>query len=532
MAFQVPTEYGGIGANNTQYARMGEIVGAHDLGVGVILGAHQSIGFKGILLFGTPEQKQKYLPQVSTGKVYAAFCLTEPSAGSDASGVKCRAHLSDDGRHWILNGSKIWISNGGIAEIMTVFAQTEVDDPKQPGTKRDKITAFIVERGFGGVTSGPPEKKMGIKASNTTEVFFDQCAIPIENVLGEVGEGFKVAMNILNNGRFGMAGTLAGTMTTCIAKATEHATQRVQFGKRLEEYGGVQEKLARMAMLQYVTQSMAYMVSGNMDGGSQDYHLEAAISKIFASEAAFWVCDESIQILGGMGFMRDTGLEKVLRDLRIFRIFEGTNDILRLFVALTGIQYAGASLKELQRALKNPVGNVGVLVKEIGARVGKRVGLGGVSFEAGQVAAGLEGSAKLCAHSVDVFGQTVESLLQKYGKEIVHQQQLLNRLADCAIDIYAMSVVLSRASRSVEQKLDTAEHEKRMAQAWCIEVSVVVHHDCLHGSHTVSEIAGLRTDPRQQRQNPQRPVWSVVRPADGDFEDDLRRPGCGQFESD
>lgn len=478
MAFQVPQEYGGMGANNTQYARMGEIVGAHDLGLGICLGAHQSIGFKGILLFGTPEQKQKYLPQVSTGKVYAAFCLTEPTAGSDASSIKCRAHLSADGKHYVLNGSKIWISNGGIANIMTVFAQTEVADPKSPTGKRDKVTAFIVERGFGGVTSGPPEKKMGIKASNTTEVYFEDTHIPLENVLGEVGDGFKVAMNILNNGRFGMAGTLSGTMATCIRKATEHATQRIQFGKRLEEYGSVQEKLARMAMLQYVTQSMAYMISGNMDSGSQDYHLEAAISKVFASEAAWHVCDESIQILGGMGFMKSTGLERVLRDLRIFRIFEGTNDILRLFVALTGIQYAGAGLRELQRAFKSPASNVGVIVRAASSRAARKLGLASVPNLTG-VDPSLAEGAKLCAQSVDAFGQTVEALLLKYGKEIVHEQFLLGRLADCAIDIYAMSVVLSRATRSLEQKLGSAEHERLMAQAWCIEVScfeVLVSH--------------------------------------------------------
>lgn len=295
---------------------------------------------QGILLFGNKEQKEKYLPQVSTGKVYAAFALTEPSSGSDAASIKTRAVLSPDGKHFILNGSKIWISNGGIANIFTVFAQTEVDDPKT-GQKKDKITALIVERGFGGVSSGPPENKMGIKCSNTAEVYFEDVKVPVENVLGGVGNGFKVAMQILNNGRFGMGSTLSGTMRACIQKATEHATQRTQFGKKIENFGAIQEKLARMAMHQYATQSMAYMIAANMDLGSQDFHLEAAISKVFASESAWFVCDEAIQILGGMGFMKDCGLERVMRDLRIFRIFEGTNDILRLLVALTGIQYAG-----------------------------------------------------------------------------------------------------------------------------------------------------------------------------------------------
>lgn len=407
--------------------------------------------------------------QVSTGRKYAAFCLTEPSSGSDAGSIRSRAVKSECGKYYILNGSKIWISNGGIAEIMTVFAQTEITDPKT-GKTRDKVTAFIVERGFGGVTSGPPESKMGIKCSNTAEVYYDNVKIPIENVIGGEGNGFKVAMNILNNGRFGMSGTLSGTMTRCIRSATEHATTRVQFGKRLIEFEGIKEKLARMAMYQYATQSMAYMISGNMDLGSQDYHLEAAISKVFASEAAWYVCDEAIQILGGMGYMRDTGLEKVMRDLRIFRIFEGTNDILRLFVALTGIQYAGSHLKELQRAFKNPTAHLGLIFSETSKRAFKSVGFG-KSDMSGMVESPLRDAANQCAECIDLFGGTVENLLIKYNKTIVDQQHLLNRLADAAIDIYAMTVVLSRASRAIKQGLPSADHERLMAVNWCVEGS-------------------------------------------------------------
>lgn len=211
FSLQVPPELGGLGLNNTQYSRMCDIIGGQDLGLGICIGAHQSIGFKGILLYGTKAQKEKYLPQVSTGRVYAAFALTEPSSGSDAGSIRCRAVKSADGKHYVLNGSKIWISNGGIADIFTVFAQTEVVDAKT-GQKRDKVTAFIVERGFGGVSNGPPENKMGIKCSNTAEVYFEDCKIPAENVLGQEGDGFKVAMNILNNGRFGMSATLSGTI--------------------------------------------------------------------------------------------------------------------------------------------------------------------------------------------------------------------------------------------------------------------------------------------------------------------------------
>jgi len=330
----VPPEYGGAGLNNTQYARLAEVMGSRDLAIGIVLGAHQSIGYKGILLFGNEQQKNKYLPDLATGKRIAAFALTEPSSGSDASSIQSRAVLSPDGKHYILNGSKVWISNGGTAEVFTVFAKTPVTNDK--GDTKDKVTAFIVERAFGGLTSGPPEKKMGIKASNTAEVFFDNVKIPVENVLGEVGDGFKVAMNILNSGRFGMGAALTGTMSHAIKQAVEHAKNRTQFGDKLCNFGTIQEKIARMAMAHYTTETLAYLISGIMDKGMKEFQLEAAIGKIVGSESAWYVCDEALQILGGMGYMRAAGIEKVMRDVRIFRIFEGTNEILRLFVALTG----------------------------------------------------------------------------------------------------------------------------------------------------------------------------------------------------
>ncbi|XP_039087541.1 very long-chain specific acyl-CoA dehydrogenase, mitochondrial isoform X3 [Hyaena hyaena] len=375
FGLQVPSELGGVGLCNTQYARLVELVGTHDLGVGITLGAHQSIGFKGILLFGTKAQKEKYLPKLASGETIAAFCLTEPSSGSDAASIRSSAVPSPCGKYYTLNGSKIWISNGGLADIFTVFAKTPVTDAAT-GAVKQKITAFVVERSFGGVTHGPPEKKMGIKASNTAEVYFDGVRVPAENVLGEVGGGFKVAMHILNNGRFGMAAALAGTMKGIIAKAVDHAANRTQFGDKIHNFGVIQEKLARMAVLHYVTESMAYMVSANMDQGSTDFQIEAAISKIFGSEAAWKVTDECIQIMGGMGFMKEPGVERVLRDLRIFRIFEGTNDILRLFVALQGCMDKGKELSGLGNALKNPFGNASLLLGEVGKQLRRRAGLG------------------------------------------------------------------------------------------------------------------------------------------------------------
>merc|ERR1712242_254067 len=433
-----------------------------------------SIGFKGILLAGTDEQKEKYLPKLATGENFAAFALTGPSSGSDAGSIKTRAELNKEGTHWILNGGKIWISNGGIAEIFTVFAKTPIKD-EATGTVTEKVSAFIVERSFGGVTNGPPEKKMGIKCSNTAEVYFENTPIPVENVLSKPGDGFKVAMEILNNGRFGMGAALSGTMRSVIKKATDHATQRAQFGSRIDGYGAIQEKIARMSMLHYATESLAYMVSGIMDSGHQDFQLEAAISKVFASESAWFVTDEAIQILGGMGYMKDCGIEKVMRDLRIFRIFEGTNDILRLFVALTGIQYAGGHLGELQNAVKDPIGNFGVVMGEVAKRGKLSLGISHTGNPlAGQVHPNLTAVAQQVCKNTEMFGTAVEKLLMKHGKNIINEQFLLNRLAAAAIDIYVTACMLSRCSQSLNDGLPSAMHEELLTKAFANEANLRV----------------------------------------------------------
>ncbi|XP_072329567.1 very long-chain specific acyl-CoA dehydrogenase, mitochondrial-like isoform X1 [Scyliorhinus torazame] len=471
FGLQVPVELGGLGLSNTQYARLVEIVGLHDLGVGITLGAHQSIGFKGILLFGTDNQKKKYLPDLASGKTIAAFCLTETASGSDAASITTTA--VKEGKNYILNGGKLWISNGGTAEIFTVFAKTLVKD-KHTGKEKDKITAFIVERKFGGVTHGPPEKKMGIKASNTAEVYFDNVNVPEENVLGGVGNGFKVAMNILNNGRFGMAAALSGTMIGAISKAVDHAANRTQFGSKIHEYGLIQEKIATMAMQQYVTESMAYIVSGNMDAGASEFQIEAAISKVFASEAAWYVTDECIQILGGMGYMQETGIERVMRDLRIFRIFEGTNDILRLFIALTGIQKTGDYFKRLQMIMKKPLSDPGALTEQIFKRAKRKLGMSTGLSLTNVIHPDLMASGDLVVKAVEHFGTSIEDLLLKYRKKIINHQFLLKKVADAAIDIYAMAVVISRASRALNKGFPSAQHEKVLCETWCLEAFVRV----------------------------------------------------------
>uniref|UniRef100_A0A8C2PP58 Acyl-CoA dehydrogenase family, member 9 n=1 Tax=Cyprinus carpio TaxID=7962 RepID=A0A8C2PP58_CYPCA len=413
--------------------------------------------YVGILIAGNDSQKAKYLPRLATGEHIAAFCLTEPGSGSDAASIQTRATLTEDGKHFLLNGTKFWISNGGWADIMTVFARTEVVD--KDGQKKDKITAFIVERAFGGVTSGKPEDKLGIRGSNTCEITFEDTKVPIENVIGEVGGGFKVAMNILNNGRFSMGSAGAGMI-----KST-----RKQFNRSLSEFGMIQDKFATMALNAFVMESMAYLTAGMMDRpGVPDCSLEAAMVKVFSSEGS-WICvSEALQVLGGLGFTKNYPYERYLRDCRILQIFEGTNEILRMYIALTGMQYAGKILTGKIKYMKK--GNVGVVFEILGKKlkdsVVKTVDFG-LTGKDGVVHPSLTESAKMFEQNAAHFGSTVESLLYRYGKTIVEEQLVLKKVADVLINLYAMTAVLSRTSRSVSIGLRNHDHEVLLTNTFC-----------------------------------------------------------------
>ncbi|XP_066203510.1 complex I assembly factor ACAD9, mitochondrial [Saccopteryx leptura] len=468
FGLQVPEDYGGLGLSNTMYARLGEIVSL-DASIAVTLAAHQAIGLKGIILAGTEEQKAKYLPKLASGEHIAAFCLTEPASGSDAASIQTRASLSEDKKHYVLNGSKVWITNGGLANVFTVFAKTSVVD--SDSSVKDKITAFIVERDFGGVTNGKPEDKLGIRGSNTCEVHFENTKVPVENVLGEVGGGFKVAMNILNSGRFSMGSAVAGMLKKLIEMTADYACTRRQFNRKLSEFGLIQEKFALMAQKTYVMESMAYLTAGMLDQpGLPDCSVEAAMVKVFSSEAAWQCVSEALQILGGSGYMRDYPYERMLRDTRILLIFEGTNEILRMYIALTGLQHAGriltARIKELKR------GNVTTVLETVGRRLrdsfGRTVDLG-LTGNLGAVHPSLADSAGKLEENVYYFGRTVETLLLRFGKTIVEEQMVLKRVANILINLYAMTAVLSRASRSIRAGLRNHDHEVLLANTFCTE---------------------------------------------------------------
>ncbi|XP_037003331.2 complex I assembly factor ACAD9, mitochondrial isoform X1 [Artibeus jamaicensis] len=467
FGMQVPEEYGGLGLSNTMYARLREIVSL-DGSIAMTLEAHQAIGLKGIILAGSEEQKARYLPKLASGEHIAAFCLTEPASGSDAASIQTRASLSEDKKHYILNGSKVWITNGGLANIFTVFAKTSVDSDS---SVKDKITAFIVERDFGGVTNGKPEDKLGIRGSNICEVHFENTKVPVENVLGEVGGGLKVAMNILNSGRFSMGSSVAGMLKKLIEMTAEYACTRKQFNKNLSEFGLIQEKFALMAQKTYVMESMAYLTAGMLDQpGFPDCSIETAMVKVFSSEGAWQCVSEALQILGGSGYVRDYPYERMLRDARILLIFEGTNEILRMHIALTGLQHAGRILTARINELKR--GNVTTVLDTVGRRLrdslGRTVDLG-LTGNLGAVHPSVADSARKLEENVYYFGRTVEMLLLRFGKTIVEEQMVLKRVADILINLYGMTAVLSRASRSMRAGLRNHDHEVLLANIFCTE---------------------------------------------------------------
>ncbi|MCC7442627.1 MAG: acyl-CoA dehydrogenase family protein [Bdellovibrionales bacterium] len=443
MGLAVPEDLGGLGLPQRGYARVMQEVASHDGSLAVTLGAHQSIGYKALLLFGTPAQKAKYLPRLASGQLIAAYCLTEPGSGSDAASIQTKATLTPDGKHYLLKGSKLWITNGGIASFYTVFAKAEV---MEKGEKKEKVSCFMVEMPSEGVTTGPAEHKLGIRASWTNAVHFDNVKVPVENVLGEVGKGFKVAMGVLNHGRLGLAAGCVGVSRNCIKASVEHANERVQFQKKIGEYGMIKEKIARMAANTYAAESMAFLTASLIDRGDVDYSMESAAAKIFSSEMLWECVDENLQIWAGSGYMKEYPYERWLRDARINRIFEGTNEILRAFVALSGMQGPGEELAGLAKAIKHPLQGLGP-VSDFAVRKIKRSVMG-VTLTKSHPA--LKKHAAFLEETAVELANQVEQALRRHGNQIHLMQLAQKRIAEVAVDFFAMTAVLSRVSRALE----------------------------------------------------------------------------------
>ncbi len=436
----IPEEHGGIGLSNAGYARVLSQSSTHDSSVSLTIGAHSSIGMKGILLFGTADQKARYLPKLASGEMIAAFCLTESGAGSDAASIRTHAVKNADGS-WTLNGEKIWITNGGIADLYTVFARTS--------SPAGKITAFVVEAAWPGVSHGQHEDKMGIRASSTTTVSFADVRIPAENVLDAEGKGFKVAMAILNNGRTGLGGGAVGAMKTVIALATQQARTRKQFATPIADFGVIREKIAQMTVDCFAAESVVWMVAHYIDSGDPDYSVEAAISKVFASEALQRSAYEGLQIAAGSGFMRDFPYEQITRDCRILTIFEGTNEVLRLYIALSGLKDLGRSLGELKAAVddifNNFIKGFGVLTDYAEKRLTHATGVGRDKILT-QLPPALREAAGVYERYTVEFAKAADFLLRKHGKSIADRQHDLKRIADFGIDLFVGLCVLARAA--------------------------------------------------------------------------------------
>lgn len=443
MGIAVPEEYGGLGMPQAGYARIMEEIAMHDSALATTLGAHQSIGYKALLLFGTEDQKRRFLPRLASGQLIASYCLTEPSSGSDAASIKTKATLSPDGKHYIVSGQKLWITNGGIASFMTIFAKTKTDGDES----NEKVTCLILELPAEGVRIGPEEHKLGIRASWTNAVFFDNVKIPVENVIGGVGMGFKVAMGVLNHGRMGLAAGCVGMMRNCIKASVEHANERVQFKKKIGEFGLIKDKIGRMMMNCYVAESMVFMTSSLIDRKDVDYSIESAIAKIFCSEAAWECVDENVQVWAGAGYMKEYPYERWLRDARINRIFEGTNEILRAFIALAGMQGPGAELSGMINEIKTPLKGLGQ-VSDFVLRKVKQNTIGETITKSHPA---MKKMAAILEDYSTEFATQIEVLLRRHGKNIHLMQFAQKRIADIAIDFYAMACVLSRVTRSIEK---------------------------------------------------------------------------------
>lgn len=448
LSISIPENYGGLGLDFVTSMLTAEIVGAgHSTAVALM--AHTGIGTLPILYYGTEAQKEKYIPKLATGEWKGAYCLTEPNAGSDANSGKTKAVLSEDGKHWILNGQKMWITNAGFADVFTVFAK--IDDDAN-------LSAFIVEKGAPGLSLNAEEKKMGIKGSSTRQVFFNDCKIPVENLLSERGNGFKIAVNILNIGRIKLGGAAIGAAKAVIGQSIQYANEREQFGRSISKYGAIRHKLAEQAIRTYASESALYRASQNIDDavhaleqggmeagqaklkGIEQFAIECAILKVHCSEVLDYVVDEGVQIYGGMGFSAEAPMDRAYRDSRINRIFEGTNEINRLLIVDM----------VLKRALKGELDLMGP-AQAVAQELTSIPDFTAIDEEQ-LFAKEKEQLAKLKKALLMVAGAAVQKFMQSLSKE----EEVLMNIADMAIEIYAAESCLLRVEKLVGMQGEAA----------------------------------------------------------------------------
>jgi acyl-CoA dehydrogenase family member 9 len=460
----VDERYGGQGLSQTGYARVFEAFAQIDATLSIVMGVHQSIGFKGIAMFGTNEQKERFLPDLAAGRKLAGFALTESNAGSDAYHIESRAVAQPDGS-WRLNGEKRFIGNGEKGSVFTTFARCEIDG-------RDRHIALIVEKGMKGFEVGERFDTMGLRGNDLRRLYFNDVRVPSENVLGAPGEGFRIAMEVLNNGRIGLGTGSVGATKGLLDRAIDHVKERRQFDGPLADLELVQDKIGWMVSYLFGLESMTYLTCGLVDAGVPDYSLESAVCKVAGTEFLWYAANRVLQLKGGEGYMRDQPYEKILRDIRIFPIFEGANDVLRSFVALSGIKPLSEKLSGLgELDLGDPIRSVGVLIDYVGERIQREVRPDKVSAAHTE----LDRHAESVSNQVNRLRNVAQSLLRRHGREIVHRGFQHKRLADALADIYAQVAVLSRVSSIFEdQGVEPSGQERYIAETFCTRAAARV----------------------------------------------------------
>jgi acyl-CoA dehydrogenase family protein 9 len=438
----LPRARGGLGLGATAYARVLQEVAGLDLSLALTVGAHQMLGGRGLMLFGTDAQQEKYLARLASGECIAAFALTELGAGSDAGEIQTRAELQPDGTY-ILNGTKTWVTNGGFADLFTVFARTA---PAEDGVK-PRITAFLVERGPG-VTSGPNQHKLGVRGTSTTDLHFHGVRLPAETVLGEPGRGFKVAVQVMDGARLGLASNCLGVCRRVIKMAVERCQERRAFGRPIGEFGLIKDKIASMMAETWTLECMTYLTTSLVDSGTSDFSVESAICKVYGSEACWRVVNQGLEIAAGVGYSASYPYERLLRDARVQLIYEGTNEILRAFIALSGMQGPGRELADVARAMREPIKGFGLL-SEFALRKAKGA-LGRQRLTRHHAV--LNPAAAVFEAYVQELARAVDKVLRKHGRDIAEMQYTQKRTADMVIDLYGIAACIARTTRAIERR--------------------------------------------------------------------------------
>lgn len=465
LGLSIPREYGGAGLSPAGYARVFGEVSRIDASLAVLVGVHCGLGAKAIVLYGTPEQKARYLPLLARGETLAAYALTEPETGSDAQHIHTRAERNPDGSGWLLNGHKQWIGNGHRAGVIVTFAQTPVT---RRGERVARPTAFIIRPDMGGFTVMSTVHKLGIRGSTQAELVYENLPVPDDHVLGTVGKGFGVAVHVLNGGRLSLAaGCTAGTKRI-LGQMTAFAEGRVQFGHPIADFEITQRKLAGLAADTYAADAMLGVLTAMAADPESDSALEAACCKIFASELLWRAADEMVQVAGGRGFVKPYPYERMLRDARINRIFEGTNEILRLFVSLNGIQGPAGRLREIAAALKHPLRNLGLVSGFAASRLRSRLGASGTLDT--PLHPRIEGHKRYFERHVRQLADGTQRLIEVYREHIVDRQQELERLANMAVELFATAAVMARTQRLIDERgIAACAHEVDLCDLFVIE---------------------------------------------------------------